>query len=184
MDMSQWSKGLSYVLGTFVFLMTISAGPLTHAAPIEYGKNRPGGDYSHFPMTIPEPQLCRAACAGDPMCKAWTFVNPGVQGLFAQCWLKSSVPPAVTDSCCVSGTKAAAPPALEANTDRPGGDYTNVTLPGGSGPNACRALCNADGTCQAWTFVKAGIQATNPRCWLKSSVPPPVPNTCCTSGVK
>lgn len=178
-------KQLGAAISAVLFLVLGLAA--AEAAPIEYGQNRPGGDYSNFPMAIGDPQLCRAACLGDPVCKAWTFVNPGIQGVLARCWLKSSIPAAVADGCCTSGTKGAAPPpppAMEANTDRPGSDFANVTLPSGAGPNACRSLCNADGTCVAWTFVKAGVQATNPRCWLKSAVPAPVPSTCCTSGVK
>jgi hypothetical protein len=75
-------------------------------------------------------------------------------------------------------------PPVEVGIDRPGSDYTSVTLPSGSDYADCQALCAADNPCVAWTFVNAGIQATNPRCWLKSSVPPQVPNGCCTSGVK
>jgi PAN domain len=74
--------------------------------------------------------------------------------------------------------------AAEKNTDRPGGDYTNVTLPHKADPKACHKLCNADHGCRAWTYVKAGVQAANPRCWLKNVIPPPVPNPCCVSGVK
>ena len=74
--------------------------------------------------------------------------------------------------------------AAEKNTNRPGGDYTNVTLPHKADPKACHKLCNADPVCRAWTYVKAGVQAANPRCWLKNVVPPPVNSPCCVSGVK
>jgi hypothetical protein len=79
-------------------------------------------------------------------------------------------------------TANAAP--FEPNVDRTGGDYANVTLPPGSPPQACQSLCDADGTCKAWTFVNAGVQAPNPRCWLKNTVPAAHANNCCTSGVK
>ena len=69
-----------------------------------------------------------------------------------------------------------------ANVDRPGADFANFDLNG-----AFRAIAathaRKDGRCQAWTFVKPGVQGPKARCWLKSSVPPPQPNTCCVSDV-
>jgi hypothetical protein len=41
----------------------------------------------------------------DPQCAAFTYVNPGVQGPNARCWLKNQVPPPVAAACCVSGAK-------------------------------------------------------------------------------
>lgn len=176
---------MKLLIGSLVMLLGLMGLVATaNAQGMEFGRNRPGGDFTHFPLPIPDPNFCRAACAANGNCKSWTFVNPGVQGPLAQCWLKSSVPASVVDACCVSGVKAGAGGAQEANTDRPGGDFNSVNLPLGSNASACRNLCNADGTCKAWTFVKAGFQGANPRCWLKSSVPPKVANNCCTSGVK
>ena len=65
--------------------------------------------------------------------------------------------------------------------DRPGRDYRN--FPVGSA-NECHKACMAEAQCKAWTYVKPGIQGPSARCWLKHSVPGPVRNTCCTSGVK
>lgn len=153
------------------------------SAAAEINTNRPGSDYTD--VTLPGGSTwhaCEALCKADgSSCKAWTFVKPGTQANNPRCWLKSSVPPAVSDGCCTSGINL---PVVEANTNRPGSDYTNVTLPGGSAPGACQSLCDADNQCAAWTFVKPGVQATNPRCWLKDAVPPKVPDNCCASGVK
>ena len=66
------------------------------------------------------------------------------------------------------------------NMDRPGADYRSLNL---STAAQCADACQADGTCKSWTFVKAGVQAPNAICDLKSAVPAAVPNTCCTSGV-
>jgi hypothetical protein len=68
------------------------------------GKNtdRPGGDYANFDLTGKYPSDCRDACARNTMCKAWTYVRPRVQGPKARCWLKSSVPPARPNNCCIS----------------------------------------------------------------------------------
>jgi hypothetical protein len=95
----------------------------------ERDTNRPGMDYMSFDLPLAEPDLCRQACAKDgtwrlavplpaappivaaaalafapPHCRAYTYVNPGVHGDSARCFLKSGVPAAVTPrQCCVSG---------------------------------------------------------------------------------
>lgn len=73
------------------------------------GTDRPGGDFTHHALAAADPQLCEKECAGNPKCRAFTYVKPGFQGAKAQCWLKKSVPPAVSSSCCVSGRKTSAP---------------------------------------------------------------------------
>lgn len=70
--------------------------------------NRPGSDYRSFVLAIPNAGSCRQACETDGNCAAYTYVRPGVQGLRALCQLKSSVPPARADSCCISGLRAGA----------------------------------------------------------------------------
>ena len=68
------------------------------------------------------------------------------------------------------------------NTDRPGSDYNNFEI--GGTPDQCRTPCLKDARCQAWTFVKPGIQGRRAHCWLKDRVPEAVPNPCCTSGTR
>lgn len=69
-----------------------------------------------------------------------------------------------------------------ANIDRPGGDYKNFDL-NGEYPSDCRDACAKDSKCQAWTYVRPGVQGPKARCWLKASVPPAHPNNCCISEV-
>jgi hypothetical protein len=60
----------------------------------------------------------------------------------------------------------------------PGQDYTNFdafSIP------ICRDSCGGDLKCQAFTWVRPGIQGPDGRCWLKSGVPPQRRNTCCFS---
>lgn len=159
------------------------------ASGMEYGVNRAGGDYKHVELAAPSAGLCESECNLDPQCKAWTYVNPGVQGPKAVCWLKSIVPAATADNCCTSGVKPVSAGGggggtIEPNTNRFGGDYENHALKTSAKPSACRKLCKADDACKAWTYVKAGIQGPKPVCWLKSTVPPATPDACCTSGVK
>jgi hypothetical protein len=75
------------------------------SGPFEVGVNRPGGDYADFGGTANSALLCFGACALQPQCKAWTFVNPGFQGPLARCRLKNSVPAPVPNQCCTSGVK-------------------------------------------------------------------------------
>jgi len=75
------------------------------ATTFETNTNRPGMDYKNFDLSSPNSSLCEQACADDPNCKAFTYVNPGCQGPNAKCWLKSGVPKPVPDNCCASGEK-------------------------------------------------------------------------------
>ena len=130
--------------------------------------------------------MCRDACANDGNCQAYSYVRPGVQAPNARCWLKSSAPAGVSDNCCISGAKSGGGGSgltAEDNTDRKGADYKNFDL---SQPNwtLCRDACASDGNCQAYSYVRPGVQAPNARCWLKSSAPAGVADNCCISGAK
>ena len=84
---------------------------------------------------------------------------------------------------------AAQTQSREENTDRPGRDLKdfNLSLPSpgtfGGPEDVCRETCQRNDQCKAWTFVRAGIQGPNPRCWLKNAIPAPRANNCCVSGV-
>jgi hypothetical protein len=70
---------------------------------------------------------------------------------------------------------------LSKNIDRPGSDIRSgfdVQY-----PFECREACLEEDNCQSFTFVKAGIQAEQPQCWIKDSKPEPSDNDCCISGV-
>jgi hypothetical protein len=88
-----------------VVLAAVAAGPLPAkaASPQEANTDRPGGDFTSFEMRRPVAAACAATCESNPKCYAWTFVKPGVQGRRARCWLKGTIPPAVANSCCISG---------------------------------------------------------------------------------
>jgi hypothetical protein len=169
---------------------TYEAEPPGARRGMEVNVNRRGADFTNFDLPQPRPHLCKEACMRDARCRAFTYVNPGVQGPQARCWLKDGVPPPVADGCCVSGVKgegrfvapAAAGP-FEMNVDRPGYDFQNFDLPQPQ-PEMCRDACLRERQCQAFTYVNPGVQGPNARCWLKMSVPPPTPNNCCISGVK
>jgi pimeloyl-ACP methyl ester carboxylesterase len=71
------------------------------------GVNLFGADYDNFWIESAEPGLCQHACRSDTNCAAWTYVQAGLQGAQARCWLKSRVPQEYRNACCVSGVERA-----------------------------------------------------------------------------
>ena len=67
--------------------------------------------------------------------------------------------------------------------DRPGGDYLSTQIPSGD-PEDCALLCERDRRCRSWTFSYPDIAGGAALCWLKNTVPPRVPESCCVSGVR
>lgn len=82
-----------------------SPGPGPGSGTVEYNVDRPGANYHNFDLSASNPTLCQSACLADPNCRSWTYVNPGVQGPAARCWLKSGVPASQPNTCCVSGVR-------------------------------------------------------------------------------
>ncbi len=164
---------------------TLNPSTAPQGGGLEYNTNRPGSDYKDYDLSRADPEQCRSDCANDPTCRAFTYVKPGVQGPNAHCWLKGSIPDAVSNECCISGIKPGAigSGSLEYNINRPGSDYKNYEL-SQADPAQCRNDCANDPNCRAFTYVKPTVQGTNAHCWLKNSVPEPVASDCCLSGVK
>lgn len=103
---------MTRVMGIAAFWMALAAVAV-HGQPakaMEYGIDRPGQDYLAFDLDRPGPESlpeeCLAACGRNAMCRAWTFVKAGVQGPNPRCWLKTGVPTAVRNDCCISGVKS------------------------------------------------------------------------------
>ena len=83
---------------------------------------------------------------------------------------------------------AAAPAAADwqpmFNTDLYGSDYRTINYSGsGSTWQMCKASCDADGQCHAWTYVQPGRTPFG-ECFLKYEVPQMSESDCCISGVK
>ena len=171
----------------------------------ELDTDRPGMDYDAFEVASVD--ACADRCSQDARCQAYTSVVVDRSGRL-HCYLKSGVPAPRHDERCVSGVRTGAPAAaagtgmvtaaptllvaapqavtaattVEERTNRSGGDYRRFEAPGGL--DECRRACDDDAACQAYTFVRPGIQSPDGMCWLKSSVPEPAADDCCTSGVK
>jgi hypothetical protein len=155
---------------------------------MEYDTNRPGGDYRSFDLVEPRLELCENACAKDAQCKAYTYVKPGIQGPHARCWLKSSVPNSLANSCCISrvkegtgSTRSGFGPRVD-NTTFSGA--TNIRFFGVNDIAECETACAADPQCRGYSLVKRGAYESNPNnavCYLLSSLGQRVNNSCCIS---
>lgn len=69
----------------------------------EIGIDRPMNDIAMHKLEQADAKLCYKKCQEDMRCKAWTYVRPGVQGPFANCWLKDTVPMAIRNNDTISG---------------------------------------------------------------------------------
>jgi len=171
--------GLAVVLG--LLLPSFSAQAQT-------GFDRRGGDYSKFEIRNGDPAVCAARCERDSRCRAWSFSYPRTETTAAICWLKSKVTPRVEATCCVSGVRGAGVieprGPVEYSIDRTGGDlrYFDLKEPDNDGA-ACRAACDGEARCRAWTYVRPGYISAAPRCYLKDRITRPRKKPCCISGV-
>lgn len=70
------------------------------------------------------------------------------------------------------------------NVDLFGGDYREIVYERpGSSWQMCKAACDADRQCSAFTYVIPGRTEFG-ECFLKSEVPEPSESECCVSGIK
>jgi hypothetical protein len=157
-------------------------------ARAQTGFDRPGGDYRNFPVRAGDPAACAAACEREGRCRAWSFSYPLTAGHSAVCWLKSSVTQRVENNCCISGVRGAAVAEPRNETaefaiDRQGGDYKDITVAADPGGATCKAACEADNKCRAWTYARPGYISSVARCFLKHEIKPPRRKPCCISGV-
>jgi hypothetical protein len=176
-----------------VLAMCAALAALAAPARAQTGFDRPGGDYASVIERSRDPAACAARCDRDARCRAWAFVYPGSGEQGAVCWLKNQVPPRVENACCASGVKGAGVTVsrrvrdrtIEFGIDRYGGDYRSFdtkTEPNGA---ECKAACEADNRCRAWTYVRPGYLSgsAGARCYLKDRLRPPRRKPCCISGV-
>ncbi|MBK6708319.1 MAG: hypothetical protein IPG54_12860 [Sphingomonadales bacterium] len=70
------------------------------------------------------------------------------------------------------------------NVDLFGNDYRTITYDRpGQDWRSCKAACDGDRQCRAWTFVQPG-RTDHGECFLKSPVPEAAESDCCISGIK
>ena len=147
-----------------VIVAAVACSPgilITTAAHAQVNFDRPGGDYTSVVVRPADPALCAQRCERDGRCRAWAFRYPSAENPSGMCWLKNVVPPRVDDTCCASGVRGAGVieprgGQVEYSTDRVGGDYRNFELPPSANGAACKAACEAESKCRAWTYQRPG----------------------------
>jgi hypothetical protein len=173
----------------FMLICALAAcAALPLRAQAQAGYDRPGGDYMSFPIRSGDPAACAARCEGDRRCQSWSFSYPATVGASAMCWLKSRVTNRVENTCCNSGVRGAGliepqPGDIEYSIDRLGGDYRNFDIAPDATGKSCRAACEADTKCRAWTYVRPGYIGASARCFLKNQIKPPRRKPYAISGV-
>ena len=140
--------------------------------------DRPGRDYASDPT--PGHVACATLCAGDEQCAAWTW-----DVISGRCWRKRDVPGAVASDRAISGVRR----GVEVDTDRTGGDYRSFVLGNNTQrrhdlarATRCQAACAREAQCRAWAISER--DATETRCYLKSTLTPRSFKQGCLSGVK
>jgi hypothetical protein len=171
------------------FLVAVGLLAPSLSASAQTGYDRRGGDYLHFEIKSGDPAVCAGRCERDSRCRAWSFSYPRTENAAAICWLKNKVMPRVEAKCCVSGVRGAGViepmrGAVEYSIDRVGGDYRSFDLPAPDPDGAsCRAACESENRCRAWTYVRPGYGSAAARCNLKARITRPRRKPCCISGV-
>jgi hypothetical protein len=142
--------------------------------------DRPGADYLRVSAPEGDPAACALICERDRRCRAWAFNYPreGDSAEGAACWLKNAVPARVAAPNTVSGVRGAGVveqrnSATETSIDRFGGDYRSFAMATDPSGEACRAACEGDSKCRAWTYARPGYTGRSARCFLKSNITPP-----------
>jgi len=65
-----------------------------HREGMESSIDRPGGDLRSVELHNGEGEgACRAACIGEPKCRAWTYARPGYLSRESRCFLKKDIKP-------------------------------------------------------------------------------------------
>ncbi|MDQ8730375.1 PAN domain-containing protein [Bradyrhizobium sp. LHD-71] len=168
--------------GFVVILLALLAVVVFDPTPAHAQTNfdRPGGDYQQLAVPSGDPAACALLCERDRRCRAWSFSYPkeGDGADNASCWLKNTVPPRVEAVNSVSGVRGAGVierrnSAMETSIDRFGGDYRSFAMATDASGEACRAACESDPKCRAWTYARPGYASRSARCFLKSSITPP-----------
>ncbi|MEA2903186.1 MAG: hypothetical protein QOG83_3455 [Alphaproteobacteria bacterium] len=157
-------------------------------AQAQVGYDRPGGDYTSFPLRSGDPAQCAARCERDTRCRAWAFSYPATENANAVCWLKSRVMARLATACCVSGVRGAGviepmSGPLEFSIDRIGGDYRHFEIAPDPTGKSCQLACESEEGCRAWTYLRPGYGQATAACYLKSRITRPQRKSCCISGV-
>ncbi len=90
--------------------------------------------------------------------------------------------PAIAQTSPISTTIPRYVVTAEFGRDRAGSDYSSFVT--SASASICQQSCINDIRCNAYTYVRPGVQGANAICYLKSVAPTSRPNSCCVSGAK
>lgn len=159
-----------------------------------------GAPVKYYSGVRPIPAMTRIASqsAADQFCRSQGYNKAEVHVVdtaenLAEVLCREPLSPVAST---VPSTPPATPPAPVAvptpivqevppmyNTDLFGGDYREFQLSAGQDWRTCRAACDSDDQCVAWTYVLPGRQQHG-ECFLKDTVPQRSESGCCISDVK
>ncbi len=127
-------------------------------------------------MPSGDPAVCALQCERDRPLPCSFNLSRGERracGVLAQ-ERRAATGPAVA-AYPVSGAGVVEPrnSFLEVETDRPGGDYRSVEVETDPKGATCKAVCDEDKKCRAWTYARPGYIGKSARCFLKDHVKPP-----------
>jgi hypothetical protein len=141
-----------------------------------------------------DPTVCQAACRAETRCVVWTYTQPKGPDQPARCGLKAVIPEQTPDACCTSAIERVPDPELREPPVVPAGmsgAVRGIELLGGTyhyfggadaTVQACKAACQADRQCLAWSYVRPGIYSSDARCFLKNMDSLQVNSPCCVAG--
>lgn len=80
----------------------VESGCCTSGNKVTVNTDMPGMDIDRVAPSLGA-EDCEKTCASNRRCATWTYVKPGVQAPGGVCYLKGSLPKAVSNNCCTSG---------------------------------------------------------------------------------
>src|SRR5436305_15237061 len=95
---------LTVVIAAVLAALSLFASAPAHA---QSGYDRPGGDYSNFPVRSGDAAACAARCELDARCRAWSVYYPNTVAASAACWVKSEVTTRAAQARCLLAVQGA-----------------------------------------------------------------------------
>ncbi|MEK7703679.1 MAG: PAN domain-containing protein [Myxococcota bacterium] len=145
---------------------------------LEYGFDRPGGDYRSFTVYTNDVRDCREACQSEASCRAFTYGESGPLRVYGKCWLKQQIAPMRPAEGYISGAAG----AINAGLGFSGG--STVFTPTPARPETCAQACGTSATCRAWSYqTLSGSASCRLATEVMTATTTPAPCSGCYSGL-
>jgi hypothetical protein len=160
-------KMVRTILVAMLCLSAVTANAGKSTITLEYNRQRPGGDYTHY--YLDSAAECARDCEKSSRCRAFDYYERD-----RSCWLKSVAYGSRRYVGVISGKKRTAASrksgrrgpmeiVLNYDTQRPGGDYTRFWT---QNARQCSRECSRQARCAAFDYT-----TSDSFCYLKSWVP-------------